>query len=110
MSADVRRAENEAVFRGANERLEQYAVANVTDDEGRALPFLCECDRIDCTQVVLVTLPEYERVRADSHRSVLAKGHDNPELERVVEETDRFAVTEKFGAAAEAYGDLDPRT
>jgi hypothetical protein len=110
MASDVRRAENEAVFRGANERLEQYAVANVNDDVGRVLPFLCECDRIDCTQVLLVTLPEYERVRADSRRSVLAKGHDNPEIERVVEETDRFAVTEKFGAAAEAYSDLDPRT
>lgn len=110
MASDVRRAENEAVFRGANERLEQYAAANVTDDEGRVLPFLCECDRIDCTQVLLATLPEYERVRADSRRSVLVKGHDNPEIERVLEETERFAVTEKFGAAAEAYGDLDPRT
>ena len=110
MASDVRRAENEAVFRGANERLEKYAVTNVNDDLGRVLPFLCECDRTDCTQVVLVTLSEYERVRANSRRSVLAKGHDNQEIERVVEETDRFAVTEKFGVAAEAYGDLDPRT
>ena len=110
MTSDVRRAENEAVFRGANERLEGYAVANVNDDSGRVLPFLCECHRMSCTQVLLVTLPEYEKVRADSRHSVLAKGHDDPAIERVVAETDRFAVTEKFGAAAEAYGDLDPRT
>jgi len=54
--------------------------------------------------------PEYERVRADSRRSVVATGHDNPAIERVVEETDRFVVTEKFGVAAEVYGELDPRS
>jgi hypothetical protein len=105
-----RQAENEAIFRGANERLEQYAASNVNNGLGRVLPFLCECDRTDCTKVVLVTRPEYERVRADSRRSVLVRGHDNPEIERVVEETDRYVVTEKFGVAAEVYGELDPRS
>jgi len=110
MASTERRAENEAVFRGANERLEEYAVANVKDGLDGVLPFLCECDRTDCTQVVFVTYPEYESVRADSRRSVVATGHDNPAIERVVEETDRFVVTEKFGVAAEVYGELDPRS
>jgi hypothetical protein len=110
VASEHRQAENEAIFRGANERLEQYAAANVNNGLGRVLPFLCECDRTDCTKVVLVTRREYERVRADSRRSVLVRGHENPETERVVEATDRYVVTEKFGVAAEVYGELDPRS
>ena len=105
-----KQAENEALFRDANEHLEQFAASNVDDAGGRVVPFLCECDRLDCTQVVLVTIREYERVREGSRRSIMVNGHDNPELERVVEETDRYVVGEKFGEAAEVYGDLDPRS
>lgn len=103
-------AENEALFRGANEKLERYAAANVNDALGRVIPFLCECDRGACTEVILVTLAEYEQVRADSHRSILAKDHSNAEIENVVEESDRYIVTEKFGVAARVYDELDPRT
>jgi hypothetical protein len=102
-------AENEALFRGANEKLQQYATANVDDALRRVVPFLCECDRVACTEVILVTLTEYERVRADSHRSILAKGHSNDEIENVVEESDGYVVTEKFGVAARVYDELDPR-
>ena len=109
MGSKQRQAENEAIFRGANERLERYAAANVDNGLG-VLPFLCECDRTECTKVVLVTRPEYERVRADPRRSVMVLGHENPEIERVVEETDRYVVAEKFGVAAEVYGELDPRS
>lgn len=105
----AKKAQNEAVFRDANEQLAQFAVSNVDDARG-VVPFLCECDRTDCTEVVLVTIPEYERVRADSRRSVMVRGHDNPEIEEVVEETDRFVVSEKFGLAAQVYEELDARS
>ena len=36
-------------------------------------------------------------------------GHGRPELERVVEENERFAVGEKFGEAGEVAEKLDPR-
>jgi hypothetical protein len=103
-------AENEALFRDANEKLVQYATANVNDELGRLVPFLCECDRVDCTEVILVALPDYEQVRAHSRRSIQVKGHENDEIEDVVDESDRYVVTEKFGAAAEVYDELDPRS
>jgi hypothetical protein len=36
-------------------------------------------------------------------------GHDYPELERVVEEKERYAVVAKFGEAARIVQKLDPR-
>ena len=39
----------------------------------------------------------------------LKRGHGRPELERVVEENERFAVGEKFGEAGEVAEKLDPR-
>jgi hypothetical protein len=102
-------AENEARFRDANEKLQAFAVKNASAAD-RAIPFLCECDRRDCTEVLLATLPEYERVRSDGRQSVMVKGHDNPETERVVGEGERFVVTWKFGVAAQVYEELDPRS
>jgi uncharacterized membrane protein YeaQ/YmgE (transglycosylase-associated protein family) len=40
----------------------------------------------------------------------LTPGHGRPELERVVEENERFAVGEKFGEAGEVAEKLDPRS
>jgi hypothetical protein len=106
---ETKLARNEATFRAANEKLETFATENVADTEDRLLPFLCECDRIDCTKVVLLSLPEYEEVRRDGTHSFMVNGHDNREIERVIDKNDRFIVTSKFGAAADVYEDLDPR-
>jgi hypothetical protein len=37
------------------------------------------------------------------------RGHDIPEVERVVEENERFVVVEKFGESAVVAINLDPR-
>ena len=53
---------------------------------------------------------EYEWVRANPARFVLAPGHAAPELEHVVEREDEHVVVEKHGIAGQVAAKLDPRT
>ncbi len=102
---------NDATFRRANEEIREFA-ASIDVDDGRLLPFLCECADLECTAVVRLTAQEYEAVRRDSRLFVNAVGHERNALGwgRVVDEFDRYAVIEKIGDAAEVAEELDPRT
>ena len=64
---------NESVFREANERIAERR-AELTAVDGPT-PFLCECEDERCTELVLLTQEEYEHVRADAVRFIVARGH-----------------------------------
>jgi hypothetical protein len=93
----IRAAKNESAFREVNEAIERL-------QEGSPLPlpptFICECSHTDCRDVVEATLDEYSQVRAVATHFLLAHGHIDPEIERVVRTTERFDVVEKFGPGA----------
>jgi hypothetical protein len=101
---------NEGAFGDANESLEHGAVEVIGVDDGRRVPFLCECPRMDCTQVVLLTLGEYEQVRSGSRQGLAALGHEDPEVENVIARNERFVMTEKFGRAGEIHAETDKRS
>ena len=63
VTPEERKALNEGTFRDANERLERAAEGILDGADETPVPFLCDCPRMDCTEVVLLTLREYERVR-----------------------------------------------
>ena len=75
-----RMAENEAMFRVANERMadweEQHASSAVE-------PYFCECANPECGEHVDLRKAEYERVRSDSRRFVIVPGHEVPDVETV---------------------------
>jgi hypothetical protein len=53
---------------------------------------------------------EYEAVRAHPRRFLIALNHENPEIERVVDENGQFAVVETFvGEASRIAEETDPR-
>jgi hypothetical protein len=104
-----RKAENEARFRAANEK-QRGAAAAIVAGEDDPVPFLCECPDLGCTSVVLVTLREYEAVRAVPTNGLAVTGHEDPTVEDVIETTKRFTVTRKTGVAGKAFADLDPRS
>ena len=71
-----RAAENESIFRNANERVEEQ-LGELTLEEGRS-PFLCECEDVRCRTMLRLTREEYEHVRSEPNRFVLAPGHPSP--------------------------------
>jgi hypothetical protein len=107
-SRDERVAENEATFRYANERIRDKAIE--VEHAGGFVPFICECADPGCTDLLQMTLGEYEGVRADPHTFTIARGHEAGASERVVGgDGDRFAVVEKRPPGQEITERTDPR-
>jgi hypothetical protein len=105
-------ARNQSTFRDANERLE--AAAGRLADLDLA-PFICECPRPECTQVVTLTLDDYEDIRSDPARFWSVPGHEVCEVDgvtvaKVLERRDGYSVLEKLGRAAEVATELDGRS
>jgi hypothetical protein len=90
-----RRAENEIVFRDANER-QAEAIRRIAPDG--LLPFICECEDETCFEVLQLTIAEFEAVRERPDRFFLVHGHAHPD-ETVVDRHDRFDIVEKSGLA-----------
>jgi hypothetical protein len=102
-------AENESIFRTANENIEDTALRLGADD--LTLPFVCECGRLDCLKIVRLTIPDYERAREQGTTFVCAPGHaiTTGGVGRIVLETDAFVFVEKLGVAGHVAEEEDPR-
>jgi hypothetical protein len=103
-------ARNQSTFRDANERIER-AAEQVDIDR---VPFICECLQRDCTQLTRLSLEEYEMIRSDGRRFLVAPGHEICEVDgkavaRVIERSPLFSVLEKVDEAGRVARDLDPR-
>jgi hypothetical protein len=101
-----RLAENEVLARKVNEAIERGVWPG---EEHDPVHFRCECARRDCSQPIELTLAEYELVRENARRFVVATGHDMPELENVVERRENYVVVEKRGEAGRVAEASDPR-
>lgn len=107
MGREERLAQNEALFREVNERLEELSRRTGTADGG--VDFVCECADETCTRRIRLSLQEYERVRAHPRRFVVLPGHEQ-DVERVVEDRGAYRIVEKDGEAGDVAADDDPRT
>ena len=103
-----RLARNEALFREVNESVR--AIAAVHGDDDHVYEFYCECSNGDCTFQLRSTLADYESVRANPTRFLVAPEHALPEIEVVVQRSDAWWVVEKQGEPGELVEELDPRT
>jgi hypothetical protein len=82
---EQRIAQNEVTFRRVNEALEPADAA--ADDRTR---FVCECGRLRCTDTVALARTEYEAVRTRFDRFLLLPGHEDEQVENVVEDHGRY--------------------
>jgi len=105
-SNERRLAHNEALARRMNEALETHSAGE------RSSPgwFICECSRLECTDyIVEITPRDYGRVRQHPRRFILRPGHENGEVESMVEAHDGYVVVEKEGEAGrQADAEADP--
>ena len=104
-----RAAQNEALFRSANERLKE--LNDALDGYSPYGSWFCECFRRDCSEMIEMTVGEYEKVRAESDQfAVVAdRSHVDYSLETVIARCDRYWIVKKLGTAASVSRDLDER-
>jgi hypothetical protein len=104
--ADERkRAENEAAFREANERIR--AAERRLQPPLESVPYLCECDDVRCRELIQLAASEYERIRADGATFAIVPGHSSDG--DVVEEHEQYLVVHKRDGGGEVARALDPR-
>ena len=107
MNEHERRATTEALFRDVNERIAESAERF----EATGTDFVCECADPNCTHRVSATLVEYEEVREEPTTFLVVPGHEQGDIERVVEDRGRFRIVEKIQAAVRrTVVRLDPRS
>lgn len=107
-----RRAQNEALFREVNERIQEVSTgfSGYGESDSLLAGFVCECSREDCTEALEVTHARYEAVRDDPRRFLVLPGHEDMTVDRVVERHGGFVVVQKFGEASEIAKERDPRS
>ncbi len=106
-SSVERKAENEAIFRDANERIAAVR-SDLSRVEGKT-PFFCECDDPDCREIVRLDVDEYESIREHPKRFLIKRGHETEPDDEVVTERETYVVVEKTGAAGRVAVETDPR-
>jgi hypothetical protein len=97
---DERIAKNEVVFRATNREIEQAVKEAAGDSEG-VLEVLCECGQEGCSGLISLTVAEYDGTHVQDDRFIVLPGHENPQIESVVERRAEYLVVDKFGEAEE---------
>jgi hypothetical protein len=105
-----RAARNQSFFRQINERVNE-----LNEAFSLVLPlgeWVCECADQSCIAHIEVSAQDYETVRQNAARFVVAPGDEHvwPDVENVAERNERYWVVEKLGEAARVSGELDPRS
>jgi hypothetical protein len=100
---------NEAIFREVNDQLEEL---EETFRPGREdLDLVCECGDANCEERVRLPRPDYRRLRSDSRLFAVVPGHEEPDVEEVVEHHKSYDVVRKHeGAPARIAIESDPRS
>jgi hypothetical protein len=95
-------AKNNSIFREANEHIRAKADEYQADIE--RIPFLCECPREDCTELVPLTIGEYSRVRSNASHFFTLPDHAEAErpLGTVVDRENGYVIVEKDVSPAES--------
>ena len=95
---EERIAKNEALLRATNREMERADQAEGAT-LGELIEVLCECGRQGCGGVITMTVVEYDGAHSQADRFVVLRGHENTEIEKVVEERAGYLVVDKFGEA-----------
>jgi hypothetical protein len=100
--------ENEALFRSVNEQVRDL---NQTFLVAGNLRIVCECGEQSCIEQIELMPGEYEAVRSDSALFAVKPGHEEEDVETVVERYDGYWVVRKVpGAPQRIARETDPRS
>jgi hypothetical protein len=100
-------AENETLFRAANERMAEWEERDRSDATEL---YFCECADPECNQKVRLHGSDYERVRSDPCHFFVVPGHEIPDVETVLESHEEWVLIEKDSEVSEIVEATDPRS
>jgi hypothetical protein len=95
------------VFRRINEGIER---GQWPGEEDAPVGFRCECARLGCNELLELSVNEYEAVRSDPRSFLVLPGHEQPEVEVVIETRPGYLVVQKLDQAATTAEETDPRS
>ncbi len=106
-SSELRLAENEVLFREANEEVPKAlaALKSAAESEGHGslvknvdmlLHFSCECSDENCRKKIILKPSKYRELHQNRSQFLLIPGHNVPEIERIVLNEDKYMVVEKY--------------
>jgi hypothetical protein len=105
---DARIGLNEAVFREVNERINDLAEQFGLEDQ--PLDLVCECRDPECVERISMSRAEYEKLRSDPTHFAVHPGHDQDDIEDVIDRRVSYDVVRKReGSPAEVARETDPR-
>ena len=85
---ETRLVQTEELYRRVNDALAQ----RTTTDEAA---FLCECSSPYCSEMIELAKDDVEVLHSLPGYYVVAPGHDIPDVEEVVQETERYLIVKK---------------
>lgn len=93
---------NEVIYRELNQELELLAGSAV-------LLICCECGEINCSVPFEVDRVIFDHVRMNPLRFILVPGHEDPELEDIIEKHTHFNIVSKRPTAAVEIAEASDR-
>ena len=98
-------AKTESAFRSVNERI----VESATSVGASEAEFVCECDDPGCGRRITAPIDDYERVRSNGARFLVAPEHEEQGHEEVLASRPGYRIIEKLRAVGAAARRLSPR-
>jgi hypothetical protein len=93
---ELRREENQRMFRDANERLQETLDGQVPF--GTVIPFLCECADDECRGRIEMNGSDYDAIHIDRDLYIIIPGHPRSAGEEVVGENHSYDIVRKHAA------------
>jgi hypothetical protein len=71
--------------------------------------FACECSADGCASTISMTHDEYEGIRRFGTHFAVARDHESPEVDALLNEMERFSTVTKLGEGGRMASATDPR-
>lgn len=96
--SDKRRIKNELAFRNLNVRNLKMVASQLSPSEQRNYPIavICECSKAFCRTRLEMAINDRQRLLENPKLFIVAKDHQQPDIERIVETYPKYSVVEKF--------------
>jgi hypothetical protein len=92
---EERAIRNEELFREVNLNIAELEEQAGRTDWDELLPLVCECSRTGCSFPIEVDAATFERVRESPLRFLVASGHEQLDIETVLERREGYSIVEK---------------